>query len=488
VTGLALAALDGYAQAELVRSGAIRPHELVVDAVVRAEALDARLGLLVTPTYEQALHAAAAVEPDAVLSGVPTLVKDLHCHRAGDRLGFGCRGLLDADVRASFNTRLADRLAAAGLVSLGRAATSEFGLLPTTEARTGPPTRNPWDLDRSAGGSSGGSAAAVAAGVVPIAHGNDGGGSLRIPAAACGVLGLKPSRGRTSLGPGTAEAPGGVLCEHVLTRSVRDSALVLDAVAGPGPGDPYTARPPERTWLGAATAGTVTDLRAGVATGFGAGGPVDPETDAAVRDAAAELAGAGVHVEQAHPDGLDEEDWRSRQLVVYVSRAAHAVQRAGELRGRPLEEPDVEPFTWAMSRIGTETPAPDLLAALQYLGAWTYQLARWWTPGDGPGFDLLLCPVLPGPPPQLGMVAPEGADPWAILLAAAELTRFTGFANLTGQPAISVPVGRTVAGLPRSVQLVAAHGREDLLLAAAAVLERRWPIQIAPPGVTAAVP
>lgn len=481
MTGLAPAMLDAHDQAALVRSGQVRPAELVAEAVARAEALDPVLGLFVTRTYEQAVAVAGSGRRAGPLAGVPTVLKDLHCHRAGDRLGFGCRGLLDAGVRAPYSTRLADRLAAAGLVSLGRSTTSEFGLLPTTEARTGPPTRNPWAPDRSAGGSSGGSAAAVAAGVVPIAHGNDGGGSLRIPAAACGVLGLKPSRGRTSLGPGTTEAPGGVLAEHVLTRSVRDSALVLDAVAGPVPGDPYEARPPGRSWSAAAAEGGVAGLRIGVATEF-AGGTVDARVTTAVEQVAAELAGLGAHVQQGHPDALDDDGWRAHQLVLYTGRAAHALQQAGGLRGKPLREDEVEPFTWAMARMGAETTAPALLAALQALGAWTYRLLRWWEPDDRPGFDLLLCPVLPGPPPRLGTVAPDGADPWAVLLAAAELTRFTGFANLSGQPAISVPVGHDGDRLPRSVQLVAAHGREDLLLAAAAGLERRWPVRVAPAG------
>jgi amidase len=481
VTGPALGSLDACAQAALVRSGEVRPDELVSAAVTRAEELDPRLGLLVSSSYDRALDAARSAAPGAPFAGVPIILKDLHCHQAGDLLGFGCRGLLAAGVRASFTTRLAGRLAEAGFASLGRGTTSEFGLLPTTEARTGPPTRNPWAPDRSAGGSSGGSAAAVAAGVVPVAHGNDGGGSLRIPAAACGVVGLKPSRGRTSLGPGTGEAPGGVLCEHVLTRSVRDSALVLDVVSGPAPGDPYTALPPEQqSWYSAAVAGSVAGLRIGVATGLPAGVPVDPGTAGAVQDAAAELAAGGARVEESHPDALDGEDWRPRQLVLYVSRAAHALEHAGELRGRPLAEDEVEGFTWAMSRMGAETSAPALLAALQFLGAWTHRLLRWWQPEDGmAGHDLLLCPVLPGPPPPLGTVAPDGADPWAVLLAAAELTRFTGFANLSGQPAISVPLGRDGRGLPRSVQLVAAHGREDLLLAAAAALERHWPAETA---------
>ena len=468
--------LDGYDQAALVRSGELRPDELVSAAVRRAEELDPRLGFLVSERYEQAVAESrhAADLQGRPFAGVPIVMKDLHCHFAGDPIAYGCRGLRDAGLRATFTTHLANRLAAAGFITLGRSTTSEFGLLPTTEARAGRITRNPWDPSRSAGGSSGGSAAAVAAGVVPVAHGNDGGGSLRIPAAACGVVGLKPTRGRTSLGPRLSEAPGGVLCEHVLTRSVRDSGLVLDAVAGPMPGDPYTAVSGAGGWHAAATRASVAGLRVGVATQLPGGKAVAEDTGAAVLDAAALLEEQGAAVEESFPEALGADDWRPWQLVLYAARAAHTVRTAGTLRGHPLREDEVEDFTWALSRIGEDTSAVSLIDALQLLGTWTRRLARWWADPDG--YDVLLCPVLPGPPPLLGTIAPPGADPWAVLQSAAELSRFTGFCNVSGQPAISVPIGHDRSGLPTSVQFVAAHGREDLLLSAAAAVQRQRPV------------
>jgi amidase len=471
----ALWALDAHDQAVLLRNGEVQAEDLVIAAIRRAEKLDPELGVLACEQFTSALDQArlSVGNQRPQFNGIPILVKDLQCHFKGDPLGYGCRALRAAQIRASHTTYLADRFRRAGFISIGRSSTSEFGLLPTTEAISGPTTRNPWDVTRSAGGSSGGSAAAVAAGIVPIAHGNDAGGSLRIPAAACGVVGLKPTRGRTTLGPRTSDTLGGVLCEHVLTRSVRDSAAALDLLAGPAPGDPYTALDTPGRWVDALTR-PVIDLRVGFWTRPLGLGTVDKDHVEAVLRAARTLDEEGAQVSEDLPAALADNELQTHQFAVYATRAAHRVQQAGHLIGRKLHEEDVEPFTWSISSIGREIPSLTVLNAQEFIGWWTRRVMAWWDSYEtGPRHEILITPVLPGPPPPLGTVAPNGAAPETILYKAAELAQFTAFCNFTGQPALAVPFGRDQRGLPLSVHLVANHGREDLLFAVASVLERR---------------
>src|SRR5881409_3063501 len=242
-----LALLDATAQAELVRQRHVSPRELVDAAIARIERLNPKLNAVIIQRFEKARAEAAAPDlPAGPFRGVPFLLKDLVCHSAGDPYHAGMRLLRELEWVERYDTYLAARFRAAGFVFLGRTNVPELGPAPTTEPVAYGPTRNPWDTSRSPGGSSGGSAAAVAAGLVPVAHANDGGGSIRIPSSECGLVGLKPSRGRTSLGPDVGEGWGGLSVEHVVARSVRDTAAVLDAVAGYLPGDPYTAPPPAR--------------------------------------------------------------------------------------------------------------------------------------------------------------------------------------------------------------------------------------------------
>jgi amidase len=244
-----LARLDATAQAELVRIGEVSPEELTQSAIARAERLNPDLNAIIHPLYEQGLAESRGELPDGPFRGVPFLFKDLGAGLAGQPLHMGMKGLKDADFHLPLDTFLGARFREAGFVTIGKTNTPELGIVPTTEPAAYGPTHNPWNLDHSPGGSSGGSAAAVAAGIVPIAHANDGGGSIRIPASCCGLVGLKPSRGRTSLGPLIGDTMSGLTVEHVVSRSVRDVAAALDATHGPGPGDPYVAPAPARPYM-----------------------------------------------------------------------------------------------------------------------------------------------------------------------------------------------------------------------------------------------
>src|SRR3954451_12455454 len=244
-----LATLDATGQAELVRSGEASPSELVDAAIERIEALNPELNAVIHPLFDKAREAAASELPDGPFRGVPFVLKDLGPHSEGDPFHEGTKFAKEAGHREDHDTELVKRFRRAGLVLVGKTNTPELGILPTTEPEAYGPSRNPWDTDRSTGGSSGGSAAAVASGMVTVGHANDGGGSIRIPASECGLVGLKPSRGRTTLGADYGDVYGGLVCEHVVTRSVRDTAAVLDAVAGAAPGDPYVAPPPARPFL-----------------------------------------------------------------------------------------------------------------------------------------------------------------------------------------------------------------------------------------------
>jgi amidase len=406
---------------------------------------------------------------------VPLVLKDLVCHTAGDPFHEGMRFLRDLGWVEREDTYLAAKLRAAGFVFVGRTNVPERGLLATTEPEAYGPTRNPWDPTRSAGGSSGGSAAAVAAGLVPLAHASDGGGSIRVPASECGLVGLKPSRGRTSLGPDFGDFEGGLAVEHALTRTVRDTAALLDAVAGPMPGDPYTAPPPSRPFREEVGADPGR-LRVGLLTRAPGGfAEVHPDCVAAAEDAARMLESLGHAVEDAHPEVLDDaeglsEYWASVGLLFGVA-VASTLERWSRRTGRPIGPGDVELRTWSVAEMGRSCAGTRLLETTWRLQAFSRRFAGWWARR----FDLLLTPTLAEPPPRLGEFVATRDQPLAGLLRAGRLTPFTAYASVTGQPAISLPLFWNAAGLPIGVQLVAAYGREDLLLRVAAQLEAARP-------------
>jgi len=466
-----LAFLDATAQAELVRSGQVSPLELVDAAIERIERLNPRLNAVIHERFDQARAEAQGDLPDGPFRGVPFVLKDLDGYSAGDPYYGGTKFLRDHDWRPAHDSYLTERFRAAGLVCVGRTNSPELGLVPTTEPETYGPTRNPWDTGRSTGGSSGGSAAAVASGMVPLGHAGDGGGSIRIPASECGLVGLKPSRGRHSLGPEAGESWGGLVARLAVTRSVRDTAALLDAVQGAMPGDPYTAPPPRRPYvdeLGADPGSLRIGLRVDAPAAVG-----DPHPDAvaAVESAAALLESLGHRVEVGSPAALDDPEFVAYFINAYNSWVARDLERLGQAVGTPVTEADVEAGTWALAEAGRQVSATDYLAAVEYMHDFTRRVAGWW---DG-GFDLLLTPTIPEPPPVLGEFSGTPDNPLVGLFRSAEIVPFTAPFNTTGQPAVSLPLHWNADGLPIGVQLVSAYGREDLLVAVSAQLEAAAP-------------
>jgi amidase len=465
--------LDGTAQAELVRKGAISPLELIDSAIARIEKLNPQLNAVITPSFEKARALAkSGAIPDGPFRGVPFLLKDLICASAGDPLYMGTRLLRDARFVALHDTHLAAKFRAAGFLFLGKTNTPELGLQPTTEPEAFGPSRNPWDTTRSTGGSSGGSAAAVASRMVAVAHANDGGGSIRIPASECGLVGLKPSRGRVSLGPDAAEFWHGFAIEHVVTRSVRDSAAVLDAIAGNMPGDPYAA-PFQRSPFTQEVGADSGRLRVGFMKQAPQGvSRIHPDCAAAVEDAAKLIHSLGHMVEESHPAALAE--IQAAAGFFFEATSAHTallVDQIGALAGCTPTAEDFEPYTWGSVALGRDVSASRYLAAIQWLQVWARRLATWWSDG----FDLLLTPTIALPPPPLGWLVATQGNVEEVQQREVELIPFTPPFNVTGQPAISLPLYWNSGGLPIGIQLVAAFGREDLLFRVAAQLEQARP-------------
>jgi len=467
----ALWRLDCIAQAELVRRGECKPLDLVESAIARAERLDPQLGAIVSRQFERAR--AEAVAPglaDGPLHGVPYLLKDLGAYLDGDPVYCGMGALARAAWRERGEAHFAASLRSTGMISLGRTNSPELGLLPTTEPEAFAATRNPWKPTHTAGGSSGGSAAAVAAGIVAVAHASDGGGSIRIPASHCGLVGLKPTRGRNSFGPALGERWSGCSCEGFVTRSVRDTAQLLDLTSGPRPGDPYAAAPPARPFLREVGVDPGR-LRIGLMDRAPRGDALHPDCRTAVAAAGQLLEAQGHSIELSHPSALDDAEPVGRFVLIVAASTARALDRYGEKLGRRLGPDDVEPLTWAVAERGRRHSAADYVAALESMHAHGRRLASWWEEG----FDLLLTPTCAEPPPPLGSFSAEPDDPTAGYRRAAPFGAFTLHFNLSGQPAVSLPLHLNDEGLPVGVQLVAPVGREDLLIRVASQLETAVP-------------
>ena len=402
---------------------------------------------------------------------MPFLLKDLDGFSAGDPYHGGNKALAEANYIAPHDSYLTTKFREAGLLILGRTNTPEFGLVPSTESLAKGATHNPWHLDHTAGGSSGGSAAAVAAGLVPMAHAGDGGGSIRIPASACGLIGLKPSRGRNSLGPEAGEAWGGLVARLAVTRSVRDCAAILQSVQGAMPGDPYTAPPPLTPYPD-----VIREPGARLRIGFTthAGDPsveTHPECVNAVQKAALQLEALGHHVEEARPRVWDTDEFYRGTLghfmVAYGVWTAGELDRVSAMIGRPVTADDVEPGTWLIAEPGRTASAADYLKAIEFFQQGSREMATFW---HDDGFDLLLTPTIPEPPPTLGQFH-DPDNPLAGLARSSSIVPFMAPFNISGQPGISLPVHRSENGLPVGVQLVADSYREDQLLQVAAELE-----------------
>lgn len=461
--------LDAVALRDLIADGELTPGEVTESAIARIDAANPVLNAVAVPLPDVARAAAADPRlPPGPFRGVPILLKDAGACMAGLPLYMGNGLLRSLGWRALADTVLGARLRAAGVVTVGKTTMPEFGCQPTTQPIAFGACRNPWDTTRSTAGSSGGAAAAVAAGLVPAAHASDIGGSIRLPAAWCGAVGLKPSRGRTSTLPITDPN----LVEHVITRSVRDTAAFLDAVSGADPADIYRLPPPAApysTTLPAAPEG----LRIGyVASVDAIGVTIAEECVAAVSETARLLERLGHHVEPGLPPRLFDEEFATHHLRSAGWELHQMLNALAAAIGRPLTPADVEPYTWALAGVGAAlTEEASYSASQTWQRAYTAEVSAWWA-ND---FDLLLTPAAGEPPALLEELLPPPADPLSILPRFEQIWCFAAPFSVTGQPAISLPIGRTAGGLPVGIQLVAALGREDLLLQVAAQLEMEAP-------------
>lgn len=479
---------DGLGLADLVRRGEVSAVELLDAAAERTEAVEPALGAVVRRRFERAREEAQRVDRNAPFAGVPFLVKDLLATLQGEPTGAGNRLL--QRVPMPRDSELVRRWRAAGLVIAGRTATPEFGLLPVTEPQVHGPARNPWSPGHTPGGSSGGSAAAVAARIVPLASGGDGGGSIRMPASCCGLFGLKPTRGLMPTGPDAGEHWRGFVSEHVITRSVRDSAAALDATAGSDPGAPCAAPPRPGSFL-AELGREPGRLRIAFSDRplFGQG-PVHPDCSTAMREAAALLAALGHHVEEATPS-LDAQACALDFMTVVAVETRVSIEQAARLAGVVPKAEGFEAETWAVGLLGRAISAPEYSAAVARLQLAARQVAPFFE-----AHDLLLTPTLAAPPLPLGALAASAAERGAIAvvnaLGAGGLLRalkviepmaaktfafmpYTPLFNVTGQPAMSVPLHWNAQGLPVGVQLVGRFGDDALLLRLAAQLEAARP-------------
>jgi amidase len=458
------ASLDATALAELIRSGQVTAAEVEETAREAIAAMNPTVNGLVGSLFERPL----AMNSSGTFAGVPFLVKDLAIHTAGVPCELGSR--LARGFTLGHDTILMTRFRNAGLSILGRTNTPELGLNASTEPVANGPTRNPWDPTRTAGGSSGGSAALVAAGAVPFAHANDGGGSIRIPAANCGVVGLKPSRGRVPLGPDIDSATGGLRVEFAVTRSVRDAAALLDQVQGPAPGELFSIAPPSRPYF--EELGSVPpNLRVATSCISPFGGPVDDECFFAVTRAANAL-GEMNHRLRIDQPPVPIEALRQLLLVYFSTSPARAINDVAARLGRTPSRDNLEATTYALWEHAERLKAMDLIQADANRNAVSRAVAAWFET-----VDLLVTPTCARPPWKLGELDANdpslSAEGW--LDRVFGLAPFTVLFNVTGQPAISLPLAESKDGLPIGIQLVAAHGREDLLFRVAYRLEQELP-------------
>jgi Asp-tRNA(Asn)/Glu-tRNA(Gln) amidotransferase A subunit family amidase len=455
---------DALGLAALVRKREVTPAELLDEAVRRMEARNPRINAVVISMVEQARDEVARGVPDGPFTGVPYLLKDYGLRTRGTVTTTGAR--LFRDYAANYDDEFVTRMRRAGLVLFGKTAAPEF-IAPTSQSALFGDTRNPWSLELSPGGSSGGATAAVAAGIVPAAQASDGGGSIRIPASCCGLFGLKPTRGRIPFAPTQGEGWSGMSTLHAVTRTVRDSAALLDATHGPALGDPYAAPAPARPFLDEVGA-PPGRLRVALQREPFAGGEVHPDCAAAVEAAARLLEELGHRVEETRLE-VPRPLVRATSTLIGANVLATLEDRAREL-GRELGPDDVETLTEFFLGLGRRAGAADYARALRMVHASGRQVAQLFE-----RCDVLLTPTMCIPPPPLDLVRPYGDDLNAILATITKMTAFTSLFNAAGTPATSLPLYWNAAGVPIGVQIAARYGDEAALFRLAAQLEEARP-------------
>ncbi len=462
---------DAVDTATRIRNGEVSAREVVEESIARIEKLDPELNAMVHTRFDEALADVERGLPDGPLRGVPIVIKDLGADVAGLPSTRGSR--LFAEGVAAQDSAVVARYRAAGMVVLGTTNSPELGKNASTEPVLHGPTRNPWALDHSPGGSSGGSAAAVSAGMVPVAHGNDGGGSIRIPAAMCGLLGLKPSRGRVPSWPYPSALSSPVSVHHALTTTVRDSAVLLDVVAGHVPGDAYGAPSTPRSFADHLAVRSPR-LRIGWSTAALGGVPVHADCAAAVERAAELCAGLGHDVSEVTLNHDPAQVMAASGTIMAVELVVGVERRLRDL-GRELCEDDLEPFTHVLLQHGRTITGAQTAEALQVAQEVGWQVGRLFA-----DYDVLLLPTLAQPVPPLGLL--DTTRPETLYEHGTTYSIFTSLFNVTGQPAMSVPFGTDTAGLPVGVQFAADLGEEGQLLQLAAEVEQAapWP-RYAPP-------
>ena len=456
---------DGLGLAELVAKKQVTPLELAEEAIARIEKHNPVLNAVVRPLYDYG-RAIAAAPGDGPFRGVPFLLKDILGNVAGVPTQSGARFLVDLPSPA--DDTLVTRFKAAGLVPLAKTNVPEFGLLPTTESVLYGAAHNPWNPRHSTGGSSGGSAAAVAAGIVPLAHANDGGGSIRIPASCCGLVGLKPSRARNPLGPMLGDIMSGLIAEHVVSRSVRDTAALLDCTAGPEPGDPYMVAPPLRPFAEEARTAPGR-LRIAFSTTNANGVPLHPECVAAVESTARLCEELGHVVEEAAPP-VDQNQMTQSFMALWCSGLAMQIDAVAMMTGREIRSADFEGLTWSLYEQGKQVTGAQYLLALAMIQITGRAIGQFHE-----RYDALLTTTLGAPPIALGTIDIEQRDVTIAFEPIVNYVPFTPMQNATGQPAISLPLHWTADGLPVGVMFSAKLGDEATLLRLAGQLEQARP-------------
>jgi amidase len=464
--------LDATAQAALVKNGKLSASELVEETIRVIDKVNPSINSVIIPLYEKARREAKAVTASAPFAGVPYVLKDLTIVSKGDLNTSSISGVKKAGYKSDHDSYFVERMRDAGFVLIGRANTPEMGTEATTEPEAWGQTRNPWNRDMSVGGSSGGSAAAVGAGLVPVAHGNDAGGSVRSPASLNGIVGLKPTRGRISTGPMVTDSDcvGGLAHEGIFSRSVRDIAALLDVVSGHRPGDAYYAPPPIRPFSKEVGVDPGS-LRIGVLTADPAGEfTLDPECAAAARSAADTLANLGHKVSNSHPEALKSRKWLAEFMSCSDVAILREIERYSALIGRDLTENDMEWGTWQFVLRGREVTGKTYAAGIDALRVHAGELEKWW---ENDGWDLLVTPTVGRQHPKLGELKTKRGNPF--VEGSLPMLAMTVPYNVSGQPAISLPLAMSKACMPIGVQLIAAYGREDVLFRVAAQLEKALP-------------